>query len=234
MPETRGVMMAAIVGLLMLMTFIGGRLIAPAVAGTLEKRGIPLAARVQPQIEGALLIILPLALVLIVLMFVPFAEPAAGLLLLVSAILIVVRTTRWKLWHCGHRPDLLGIGVGSLWLAIGALVTGSAFLGATAVATALHLITIGALGTLSTAVMLRLHYQGGQRHPPPLAPVANPLTDGIEDVRHRHREKHRREDLREDERRQDRQDDERPQQDATPTPIYRHGTHFRPPRLNVS
>ncbi|MHA7926285.1 MAG: NnrS family protein [Marinobacter sp.] len=167
MSETRGVMMAAIVGLLMLMTFIGGRLIAPAVAGTLEKRGIPLAARVQPQIEGALLIILPLALVLIVLMFVPFAEPAAGLLLLVSAILIVVRTTRWKLWHCANRPDLLVLALGYLWLAAGAGATSFSLLQGTDPIPSMHLITIGALGTLSASVMLRLAWQRAKKTTPP-------------------------------------------------------------------
>ncbi|WP_296933202.1 NnrS family protein [uncultured Marinobacter sp.] len=163
-PETRRVMMAAIVGLLMLMTFIGGRLIAPAVAGTLEKRGIPLAARVQPQIEGALLIILPLALVLIV---VPFAAPAAGLLLLASAVLIVIRTTRWKLWRCANRPDLLVLALGYLWLAAGAGATGFSILEGTDPIPSMHLITIGALGTLSASVMLRLAWQRAKRITPP-------------------------------------------------------------------
>ncbi len=49
--DSRQVLTTAIVGLLLLMTFIGGRVIAPAVAGTLEKRGIPLEARVQPHVE---------------------------------------------------------------------------------------------------------------------------------------------------------------------------------------
>lgn len=164
MPGTRQVMIAAIVGLLMLMTFIGGRLIAPAVAGTLEKRGIPLEARVQPRIEGALLIILPLALVLT---FVPLAVPAAGLLLLVSAVLIVVRAIRWKLWHCGNRSDLLVLTLGYLWLAAGAGATGFSLLEGTDPIPAMHLITIGALGTLSASVMLRLAWHRARGATPP-------------------------------------------------------------------
>lgn len=165
MPGARQVMVAAIVGLLLLMTFIGGRLIAPAVAGTLEKRGIPLAARVQPRIEGMLLIILALALVLTL---VPVAAPGAGFLLLSAAVLIVVRTSRWKLWHCSYRPDLLVLALGYLWLAAGASATGFSLLRGTDPIASLHLITIGALGTLSSSVMLRLAWQRAKRTTPPV------------------------------------------------------------------
>lgn len=164
MPGTRRVMMASIVGLLLLMTFIGGRLIAPAVAGTLEKRGIPLEARVQPRIEGMLLIILALALALT---FVPLAAPGAGLLLVTAAVLIVVRTSRWKLWHCRDRPDLLVLALGYLWLAAGAGATGFSLLQGTDPITSMHLVTIGALGTLSSSVMLRLAWQRARRSTPP-------------------------------------------------------------------
>ncbi|MEC9386513.1 MAG: NnrS family protein, partial [Pseudomonadota bacterium] len=64
LPDTRRLLQTTILGLLLLMTFMGGRIIAPAVAGTLEKRGIPLEARVQPHIEGALLVVLPIAMTL--------------------------------------------------------------------------------------------------------------------------------------------------------------------------
>lgn len=164
MPGARQVMIAAIVGLLLLMTFIGGRLIAPAVAGTLEKRGIPLAARVQPHIEGMLLIILALALGLTLL---PFAASGAGFLLLTAAALIVIRISRWKLWHCWNRPDLLVLALGYLWLAAGAGATGFSLLRGTDPIASMHLITIGALGTLSSSVMLRLAWQRAKRTTPP-------------------------------------------------------------------
>ncbi|MCM0613157.1 NnrS family protein [Marinobacter sediminum] len=164
MPDPRQVMVAAIIGLLLLMTFIGGRMIAPAVAGTLEKRGISLEARVQPRIEGVLLIILPLALILT---FLPWAAAGAGLLLVISTLLIVVRTIRWKLWHCRNRPDILVLALGYLWLAAGAGATGFSLLRGTDPIPSMHLITIGALGTLSTSVMLRLAWQRARRTTPP-------------------------------------------------------------------
>jgi uncharacterized protein involved in response to NO len=157
-------MTAAILGLLLLMTFMGGRVIAPAVAGMLEKRGIPLEARVQPRIEGSLLMILLVALVLAL---IPPADTVTGLLLMLSAILILIRTLRWKLWHCMNRPDLLVLAIGYLWLAAGAAITGVYLAQGNDPLPALHVVTIGALGTLSISVMLRLAWQRARRAFPP-------------------------------------------------------------------
>src|SRR5690554_137920 len=112
LPAPRTLLQSAIVGLLVLMTFMGGRLLAPAVAGTLDKQGIALEARVQPRLEGALLAILPLAMVCILF---TATEKLAGLLLLASSLLIAIRVARWKLWHCTDRPDLLVLAIGYLW-----------------------------------------------------------------------------------------------------------------------
>lgn len=155
---------SAIIGLMLLMTFMGGRIIAPAVAGTLGKKGIPLEARVQPRIEGALLLLLSTAVMS------SLIQPLAiltGLLLLTCAALILVRTFRWRLWHCPERSDLLIFALGYLWLAVGAFTLGAHLIAGRPVVPALHLITIGALGTLSASVMLRLAWQRAHRCPPP-------------------------------------------------------------------
>ena len=163
-PDTRQIMVVAIIGLLLLMTFMGGRIIAPAVAGTLEKQGINLEARVQPRIEGALLVILPLAMILTM---APMPDRVTTPLLLLASALIVARTLRWKLWHCAHRPDLLVLATGYLWLAAGAGLTGMHLWQDRNPLPALHVITIGALGTLSISVMLRLAWQRARRSFPP-------------------------------------------------------------------
>ena len=163
-PDTRTLLHMAIIGLLLLMTFMGGRIIAPAVAGTLEKKDIPLEARVQPLIEGWLLVILPLAMVCTL-----FAATGklAGLLLLAASLLITARTARWKLWYCTDRPDLLVLAIGYLWLGAGAAVTGVHLVAGHALLPALHVIAVGALGTLSCSVMLRLAWQRACRRFPP-------------------------------------------------------------------
>ena len=162
--------------LLLLMTFMSGRLIAPAVAGTLEKRGITQEARVQPRIEAALILILGLAAALTLL---PLPVLPAGTFLAAAGILILIRTVRWRLWLCLDRPDLLGLALGTVWLAAGALGIGLAQLLGRDPSALLHLITVGALGTLTISVMLRIHYHAIRRQPPPsgvlmatLVPVA--------------------------------------------------------------
>ncbi|MFO8141457.1 MAG: NnrS family protein [Marinobacter sp.] len=164
LPDTRLLMYTAILGLLLLMAFMGGRVIAPAVAGTLEKRGISLQARVQPRIEGTILLLLPPAMLVLLL---PAPNSWSGALLLASALLITLRIIRWKLWHCTDRPDLLVLAIGYLWLAAGAGITGLHLIMATEPLPALHVITIGALGTLSTSIMLRLAWQRARRSFPP-------------------------------------------------------------------
>lgn len=176
LPDQRQLMQGTVLGLLLLMTFMGGRIIAPAVAGTLEKKGIALEARVQPRLEGALLVMLSGALALTL---ISPGRPLAGALLVAAAALIVARTLRWQLWRCPERPDLLVFGIGYLWLAAGSLLTGIALLTAAPLAPALHLITVAALGTLSTSVMLRLAWQRSQRRFPPanrVLPLAAALS----------------------------------------------------------
>jgi uncharacterized protein involved in response to NO len=138
-----------------LMFFMGGRIIAPALAGHAQSEGRALEARVQPAIEGAVLILLGVALLLNLLPW-PALQPLTGALLLVAGLLILVRLLRWQPWHCARRADLLVLLLGYLWLALGVLALGLALLTPWLALTAtLHALTVGALGTLTLAVMAR-------------------------------------------------------------------------------
>lgn len=161
-------MHAGVLCLLLLMTFIGGRVIAPAAALTLEQRGIELKARLQPRMEGTLIILLGLAIIALLLPWLgsSYSYRAAGICLIVASLVLTVRGLRWQLWRCSARPDLLAFGVGYAWLAIGSLLSGLAFLTLNNATTALHLITVGGLGTLSTSVILRLYFQRTRKTPP--------------------------------------------------------------------
>ncbi|TDT40250.1 uncharacterized protein involved in response to NO [Halospina denitrificans] len=165
LPGATVLLHTGVVLLLLLMTFMSGRLIAPAVAGTLEKRGITQEARVQPRIEAALILMLGAAALAVLL---PLPSWLSGPLLLAAGVLILVRTLRWRLWLCPERPDLLGLAVGTLWLGIGAGGFGIALMLNQGPSALLHLITVGALGTLTIGVMLRLHYHATRRQPPPV------------------------------------------------------------------
>lgn len=143
------IVLALVLALAALMLFMGGRIIAPAAAGQFYRQGGNLQARVQPWIEGAILVAMALA-------FVAAPLPRLGLVLRLACAaagtLALVRLLRWRLWACRRRPDLLCLGAGYGWLGLGLGALAIAAPGAQRTA-ALHLLTIGALGTLTFNVM---------------------------------------------------------------------------------
>jgi uncharacterized protein involved in response to NO len=108
---------------------------------------------VQPRIEGALLASMAVAATASVfaghLLFVALAAIAT----LVAGVLSGVRLLRWRLWALRGRPDLLCLAAGYGWLALGLLLYGAAVAAGRYQTAALHIITVGALGTLTLNVM---------------------------------------------------------------------------------
>ncbi|MEB2327898.1 MAG: NnrS family protein [Pseudomonas sp.] len=138
-----------------LLFFMGGRVIAPALAGHAQNEGRRLDARVQPQLEGAVLILLALALLLAPLPWLLLQRLAAAMLVAAS-VLCGIRLLRWQPWHCRTRPDLLVLLLGYAWLVLGLLLLGLSALIPTLPATAtLHALSVGALGSLTFGVMGR-------------------------------------------------------------------------------
>lgn len=144
----------AVVLFSLLMLFFGGRLIAPAAAGAIEQAGGELRARVQPRIEGASMLAMIAAVATAPW---PGAQGLHGALLITAGGLTLARLWRWRLWACRRRPDLVCLGVGYAWLGVGLALLGAArgFESGLAPSAATHAITVGALGTLTTNIMLR-------------------------------------------------------------------------------
>ena len=80
-------------------------------------------------------------------------------MLVAAALITAARLARWKLWRCLERPDLMVFAAGYSWLVVGGLLSGIALLSGRPMSARLHLITIGALGTLAGSVMLKLAWQ---------------------------------------------------------------------------
>lgn len=146
----------------LLMLFMGGRILAPALAGQLHRQGERLDARVQPRIEATL----------IVAGFVAAAGFAANapvsltaLALLVAGSTAALRLFRWRLWALRGRPDLLCLAAGYAWLALGLMALGAALAANRHQSAALHLITVGALGTLTLNVMAQSWLLKARRDP---------------------------------------------------------------------
>lgn len=137
----------------LLMLFMGGRMLAPAAAGEFYRQGMELEARVQPHIEGWLIVMVLASVVLS-----PVIAPVAGVMLIVAGILAGIRLLRWQLWHCLARPDLICLGLGYAWLALGLILLGWVKLSGEEeyFSAVVHAITIGALGTLSANVIVRV------------------------------------------------------------------------------
>ena len=96
----------------------------------------------------------------------PILPSIAGLLLIASGILAAIRLVRWQLWRCLARPDLICLGVGYAWLTLGLILLGAVKLGViTHFSSAVHAITVGALGTLSLNVMVRMTLLHAKRYP---------------------------------------------------------------------
>lgn len=138
-----------------LMFFMGGRLLAPAIAGHLKQQGRTLKDKVQPRLEGAVLLLLALSLCSNLPML-PWTSGVMAAALVACALLTLVRLLRWRFWHCLDRADLLALLLGYSWLIAGwLLVAWSLVARQSALTLAFHAITVGALGTLTLTVMAR-------------------------------------------------------------------------------
>lgn len=163
---------AMILLLVMLMAFIGGRIIAPAVAGEMQKRGITQQTRVQPRLEALILLLLPAGAISAL---IPGALQVAGVLSILVSVVMAIRLIRWQIWRCADRAELIGMGIGYAWLAIGTVVLGIAMLLGIATNVLLHFITVGALGTLSASVMIKSGLHPFKNLPQPTVMISNIL-----------------------------------------------------------
>jgi uncharacterized protein involved in response to NO len=152
MPTTAPLMHQSVLWLVLLMTFMGGRIIAPAVNGHLMQRHRVAGAGVQPRIEAALIILLGLAPFV---MLWPWLQPLAALLVVAAGLLVLWRIRCWQPGLCRERRDLLVLMLGYGWLGIGLLLLARTWWLPDHASTSLHAFTIGALGTLASAIMLR-------------------------------------------------------------------------------
>jgi uncharacterized protein involved in response to NO len=163
----------------LLMLFMGGRIIAPAVAGQLYRQGKRLDARVQPRIEAALIVA---GFAAAIALAAGARVPAAAALAAAGSI-AAVRLARWRLWLLRGRRDLLCLAAGYAWLAFGLLVFGAALAAGRHESAALHLITVGALGSLTLNVMAQSWLLKARRDPSrSLAIVAGTVLVGFATV----------------------------------------------------
>lgn len=156
--------MIAVLLFSLLLLFMGGRIIAPAVAGQFYRQGENLDARVQPTIEGGLILGMALAIGSAI-----WGRPAFAWLTAAATVacglLAAARLWRWRLWGLRGRPDLLCLAAGYGWVALGLTIYGAALAAGRERTAALHLITVGGLGTLTLNVMAMTSMLKARREP---------------------------------------------------------------------
>ena len=152
-PARYAILIVAVMFFALLLLFMGGRLIAPAVAGQFYRQGAKLDARVQPRIEAGLIVAMAVAAATAAFWDRPLGAISAAIATLAAGSLAAVRLLRWRLWALRARPDLLCLAAGYGWVAIGLLLFGAALAAGQYQAAALHVITVGGLGTLTLNVM---------------------------------------------------------------------------------
>ena len=159
---------AGVAVLLLLISMMGGRLI-PSFTRNWLARTYPAGRMPAPFGTVDSVALGAVALALLAWVVAPGAT-ASSWVALAAGLLLLGRLARWQGWRTGREPLLLVLHVGYGWLAGGFLLLGIAGLtGWLAPADAVHGLTMGAIGTMTLAVMTRatLGHTGGTLHAGP-------------------------------------------------------------------
>jgi uncharacterized protein involved in response to NO len=149
--------------LLLLLTFIGGRVTPAFTAEYLAEQQTLGHPASFSRFDGlSMLLVLLAALAWIV-------QPegqTAGALFVGAGGANLIRVSRWRGWVAWREPLVFILHVGYGWVALSLLALGGAILGVLPAANAVHVLTTGAVGTMTLAVMTRasLGHSGRARH----------------------------------------------------------------------
>ena len=148
----------------LMLTIIGGRLAPTFAREYLEDRNMSPLPDVFSRIDGV-------AIVLVLLGVVAWnLQPEslwAGSLLIVGGIASLIRWLRWGGWRTWQEPLVLILHIGYAWIGLFLVALGASILGVGfTTEDAIHLLTTGAMGTMTLAVMTRasLGHTGRPRH----------------------------------------------------------------------
>jgi uncharacterized protein involved in response to NO len=138
--------------LLLLLTFIGGRVTPAFTAEYLVEQESAGHPATFSRFDGlSMLLVFAAALAWIV-------QPeghATGLLFVAAGAANLTRVARWRGWSAWREPLVWILSVGYGWLALSLLALGGAVFGVLPAANAIHVLTTGAVGTMTLAVMTR-------------------------------------------------------------------------------
>ena len=154
--------------IILLLALIGGRVIPSFTLDFLSERGVPKQPPSFSRFDGASILLTAMAAIA---WTVQPETPATGWLLVVAGMVNLVRLLRWYGWMAWREPLVLILHVGYGWLAMSLLIMGGASLGlGLRQEDAVHVLTTGAVGSMTLAIMTRasLGHTGRPRHAGPM------------------------------------------------------------------
>lgn len=148
----------------LMLTVIGGRLTPTFTREFLADRNIVKLPEVFSPVDGVAIV---LVLVGVITWVLQPESMGAGALLMVAGVASMVRVLRWGGWRTWPEPLVLILHVGYGWVGLYLIALGASILGiGLSTANAVHVLTSGAMGTMTLAVMTRasLGHTGRPRH----------------------------------------------------------------------
>ena len=137
----------------MMLTVIGGRLAPTFTIEYLEGRNEAKLPAVFTRFDAVVMLVVLLAVIVWVL------QPESnwtGIALIVAGLATLVRLLRWRGWKAWREPLVFILNVGYGWIGLYLIALGAAILGVGfEPANAVHLLTTGAMGAMTLAVMTR-------------------------------------------------------------------------------
>ncbi len=151
----------------LLITLIGGRIVPSFTHNWFERRAGPNITAPMGRFDQTTLAVTAVALAA----WVGSAPiPLSGILLTLAGALNLVRLARWRGWRTAAEPLVTVLHAGYFWLALGLGLLGASMLVDWVMEPlALHVLTLGAIGTMTLAVMTRavLGHTGRDLHAGP-------------------------------------------------------------------
>jgi uncharacterized protein involved in response to NO len=148
----------------LMLTVIGGRLTPTFTREFLAERNMPRLPEIFAPVDG--IAVISVLAGVITWVFQP-ESVWAGALLIVAGVVSLVRLLRWGGWRTWREPLVLILHVGYGWVGLFLLSLGASILGiGFSPENAVHLLTTGAMGAMTLAVMTRasLGHTGRVRH----------------------------------------------------------------------
>ncbi|MBX3326588.1 MAG: NnrS family protein [Nitrospira sp.] len=148
----------------MLLTIIGGRLAPTFTREFMAERNMTRLPEVFSRVDGVVIVLVLVGVISWI------AQPEnqwTGVLLIVSGVASLVRLLCWRGWQTWKEPLVLILHVGYLWVGLFLIAMGASILDiGFSPENAVHLLTTGAMGTMTLAVMTRasLGHTGRPRH----------------------------------------------------------------------